>query len=141
MRPSYPGRVTLQELANRLGVSKDVVKRRLALMRTMGLDGARRDVRGALVISDDAVALLQRALALERDGLQARVALLQALREAHPAPATSAPAPQTPTGGTDGRTAVRASDPYLPVLWVLATALTLGVLGLLAACFLALFLR
>lgn len=135
---------TLRQLSIELGISRDALKRRVGIARSLGVDGCARDgAHGTLVISEEMATLIRRALELERTGFPMQNALRRALDEAHGAhnPARSSPETQPQTCGTDGRTAVRASDPYLPVLWVLAAALALGVLGVLAACFLALFLR
>lgn len=81
--PSAP-MPTIADLANELGVSVHALKRRIALLRALGVDGCARDgARGALVVSPETAEVLRRALALEREGATMREALLRALGGAH----------------------------------------------------------
>lgn len=81
--PSAP-MPTIADLANELGVSVHALKRRIALLRALGVDGCARDgAHGALVVSPKTAEVLRRALALEREGATMREALLRALGGAH----------------------------------------------------------
>lgn len=75
---------TITELANELGISVHALKRRIALLRALGVNGCARDgAHGALVVSPETAEALRKALALEREGATMREALLRALGGAH----------------------------------------------------------
>lgn len=99
--PRYPGAVTSKELAQELGLSRDALKRRLALLRQMGLDGwARAAPGGALELPPEVVDVLRRAISYERAGLTVAEALRRARTEVQgEAPRAPNPAPREPHGG------------------------------------------
>lgn len=99
--PRYPVVVTSKELAQELGLSRDALKRRLALLRQMGLDGwARVAPGGALELPPEVVDVLRRAVSYERTGLTVAEALRRARTEVQgEAPRAPNPAPGEPHGG------------------------------------------
>lgn len=118
---------TVYDLAQELGISSAAVKRRLYVLRTMGVNGyTRGGPNGALLVTDQTAGLLHRALDLEQQGLPMRAALERALESADVATKSRT------EGESAGRAprAQRSDDQFLSVLRVIAILLALGVTAL-----------
>ena len=118
--------LTLSELAERTGYSRDQLKRRLARLGAQLNGDVRRGAHGKLLVSERVAEILSELKALEDQGL----GLSEALRALQLAPQS---APQDTEGAPECTPAPRNTIPVpVAVLWAMAVSCGLGAAALIA---------
>lgn len=118
--------LSLSELAERTGYSRDQLKRRLARLSAQLNGDVRRGAHGKLLVSERVAELLSELKALEDQGL----GLSEALRALQLAPQS---APQATEGAPERTPAPRNTIPVpVAVLWAIAVSCGLGAAALIA---------
>jgi hypothetical protein len=125
--------LTLSELAERTGYSRDQLKRRLARLGAQLNGDVRRGAHGKLLVSERVAEILSELKGLEDRGL----GLSEALKELHLAP-RSAPEDVVSAGE---RTAAPKNTISVPVVLLWVVAALLGILAVEGALLIAVFWR
>ena len=121
--------LTLSELAERTGYSRDQLKRRLARLGARLNGDVRRGVHGKLLVSERVAEILSQLKELEDQGLS----LSEALRELHRAPGG---APEDVVSAPE-RAAAPKSTISVPGMLLWAIAVLLGILAVEGALLIA----
>ena len=125
--------LTLSELAERTGYSRDQLKRRLARLGAQLNGDVRRGAHGKLLVSERVVEILSELKELEDRGL----GLSEALQELGLAPRS---APEDVAGAQE-RTAAPKNTISVPVVLLWVVAALLGILAVEGALLIAAFWR